>query len=99
MSIDKMVSELIQAQKEIGEPITISRKTEKTDEIHNAYSGAGLDLITLQIAAITDLFENMIGEMDDREAKVVGNALVSSITAQIEKKIADKSACEAPNIH
>lgn len=99
MNIDKMVSDLIKAQQEIGEPITISRKTENTDQIHNACSGAGLDLMTLQIAAISELFENMANDLNSRETKAVGMALISAITDQIQQTIDSKNAHQAPNIH
>ena len=99
MNIDKMVSELIKAQEAIGEPITISRKTGEANEIHNACSGQGLDLMSLQIAAISELFETMANDMNGREAKAVGNALISTITDQIEATLANKNAHQAPNIH
>lgn len=99
MNIDKMVSDLIKAQQEIGEPITISRKTGKADEIHNACSGAGLDLMTLQITAISELFENMANDLSSRETKAVGMALISAVTDQIQQTIDSKNAHQAPNIH
>lgn len=99
MNIDKMVSDLIKAQQEIGEPITISRKTGEADEIHNSYSGAGLELMTLQIAAISELFENMANDLSGRETKAVGMALISAVTDQIQKTIDSKNAHQAPNIH
>lgn len=99
MNIDKMVSDLIKAQQEIGEPITISRKTGEADEIHNACSGAGLDLMTLQLAAVSEFFENLANDLNGRETKAVGMALISAVTDQIQQTIDSKNAHQAPNIH
>lgn len=62
-------------------------------------SDAGLDLMTLQIAAIGELFENMANDLSSREAKAVGMALIFAVTDRIQQTIDSKNAHQAPNIH
>lgn len=94
MNIDKMVDDLIKAQESIGEPITITRKTEVKDEIHNSCSGSGADLIVLQIAAISELFESLASNIPDSATRSLKRAILSTIEKSIDEIIDNK-----PTIH
>ena len=94
MNIDKMVDDLIKAQEAIGEPITITRKTEVKDEIHNSCSGSGADLIVLQLAAISELFENLVNDIPNSEARALRSAILSAIKKEFDAVVDDK-----PTIH
>ena len=94
MNIDKMVDDLIKAQEAIGEPITITRKTDQEDEVHNACSGSGVDLIVLQIAAISELFESLANNTPDSETRSLKRAILSTIEKSLDAVIDDK-----PTIH
>lgn len=94
MNIDKMVDDLIKAQEAIDEPITITRKTEVKDEIHNSCSGSGADLIVLQIAAISELFGKLASDMTDSESRFLKRAILSTIEQKFDDTIDNK-----PTIH
>ena len=94
MNIDKMVDDLIKAQELIGEPITITRKTEVKDEVHNACSDSGADLIVLQIAAISELFERLVNDIPNSEARALRSAILSTIKKDFDEILGDK-----PTIH
>lgn len=94
MNIDKMVDDLIKAQEAIGEPITITRKTEVKDEVHNACSGSGTDLIVLQIAAISELFESLASNIPDSATRSLKRAILSTIEKSLDEIIDNK-----PTIH
>lgn len=94
MNIDKMVDDLIKAQESIGEPITITRKTEVKDEVHNACSGSGTDLIVLQIAAISELFESLASNIPDSATRSLKRAILNTIEKSLDEIIDNK-----PTIH
>ena len=94
MNIDKMVDDLIKAQEAIGEPITITRKTDQGDELHNACSGSGVDLIVLQIAAISELFERLVNDIPNSESRALRSAILSTIKKDFDEILGDK-----PTIH
>lgn len=94
MNIDKMVHELIKAQEVIGEPISIVRKTGQEDEVHNACAGSGSDLLVLQMAAISDLFERLSSGIPNSAARVLKSTIISTIEQNFDKKIGNK-----PTIH
>ena len=94
MNIDKMVGDLIKAQEAIGEPITITRKTDQGDELHNACSGSGADLIVLQIAAISELFERLVNDIPNSESRALRSAILSTIKKDFDEILGDK-----PTIH
>ena len=94
MNIDKMVHELIRAQEDIGEPISITRKTEVKDEVHNACSGSGADLLALQMAAISELFEKLANDIPESAAKALKRAILSTIEKSLDETLDNK-----PTIH
>ena len=94
MNIEKMVDDLIKAQEAIDEPITITRKTDQEDEIHNACSGSGTDLIVLQVAAISELFESLASNIPDSETRSLKRAILSTIEKSLNAAIDNK-----PTIH
>lgn len=94
MNIDKMVDDLIKAQEAIGEPISIARKTGQENEIHNACSGSGADLIILQMAAISELFEQLASDIPNYSARALKSAILSTIEQSFDEIIDSK-----PTIH
>lgn len=94
MNIDKMVHDLIKAQEAINEPITITRKTEVKDEIHNSCSGSGADLIVLQLAAISELFGKLSSNIPDSATRSLKRAILSTIEKSLDEIIDNK-----PTIH
>ena len=94
MNIEEMVHELIKAQEAIGEPISIIRKTEVEDEIHNSCSGSGVDLLILQMAGISELFEKLASDMPNSAAMALKRATLSTIEESFDKTIGNK-----PTIH
>lgn len=94
MNIEKMVDDLIKAQEAINEPIYIIRKTDREDEIHNSCSGSGADLIFLQLAAISELFENLVNDIPNSSAMALRSAILSTIEKDFDEILGDK-----PTIH
>lgn len=94
MNIDKMVHDLIKAQEAIDEPITITRKTEVKDEIHNSCSGSSTDLIILQMAAISELFEQLASDIPKYSARALKSAILSTIEQSFDEILDSK-----PTIH
>ena len=94
MNIDKMVNDLIEAQEAIGEPISITRKTEVKDEVHNSCSGSGTDLIVLQMSAISELFEKLASDIPNSAAKALRFAILSTIEKSLNEILDNK-----PTIH
>lgn len=90
MNIDKMVDDLIKAQEAIDEPIYIVRKTDREDEIHNSCSGSGADLIVLQLAAISELFETISSEIPKSSARALKSAILSTIEKSLDEVLDDK---------
>lgn len=94
MNIDKMVYDLVKAQEAIGKPISIVRKTDQEDEIHNSCSGSGMELLVLQTAAISQLFERLASDIPASEARALRSAIISTIEQNFDKIIDSK-----PTIH
>ena len=88
MNIDKMVDDLIKAQEAIGEPITVTRKTGVKDEIHNSCSGSWVDLIALQLAAISELFERLANDISNSESRALRSAILSTIKKDFDEILA-----------
>ncbi|MGO3282464.1 MAG: hypothetical protein ACTIKC_06715 [Psychrobacter sp.] len=94
MNIEKMVDDLIEAQLAIDEPITITRKTEVKGEVHNSCSGSGVDLMSLQLAAISELFERLVNDITNSDARVLRSVILSTIEKSLDETLDDK-----PTIH
>ena len=94
MNIEKMVDDLIKAQEAIDEPIYIVRKTDREDEIHNSCYGSGLGLLTLQVSAISELFETISSDNPKSSARVLKSVILSTIEKSLDAIIDNK-----PTIH
>lgn len=94
MNIDKMVDDLIKAQEAIDEPIYIVRKTDREDEIHNSCYGSGVGLLVLQVSAISNLFDKLVEDTSNQNAKVLKRTILKTIEQSLDAVIDDK-----PTIH